>query len=151
MTTSSRFAVAVHTLTIIAVQDGAPTPSDLIAGSVNSHPTVVRRLLCMLSGAGIVTAKMGKGGGALLARPADEITLLEVYRAVEDERLFATHREAPNPCCAVGRNILPVLDRAMKAATAALERELAAVTIADVAAEVRARATRPENEETRPS
>ncbi|HEX6748856.1 MAG TPA: Rrf2 family transcriptional regulator [Longimicrobium sp.] len=143
MTMSSRFAVAVHILTLIENGGGEPVTSEYIAGSVNTNPAVVRRLLQMLTRAGLTRAQLGTGGGALLARPASEITLLDVYRAVDEGELFALHREDPNPACPVGRNIQASLRGTMDAATRALEAELARRTVADMLADVRQRDRRP--------
>ncbi|MNX91130.1 putative HTH-type transcriptional regulator YwnA [compost metagenome] len=139
MSFSSRFAVAVHILTLLQLQEGEPVTSEHIAGSVNTNPAVVRRLLSMLAQAGLTTSRLGAGGGALLARPAEDITLLAVYQAVEDGHLFAMHHEAPNPRCLVGRNIQGALERTVDDAQRALEAELAGKTIAGVLGEVLAR------------
>ena len=53
MSTSSRFAVAVHILTLLASADG-PVPSSLIAGSVGTNPALIRRLVAQLADAGLV-------------------------------------------------------------------------------------------------
>jgi Rrf2 family protein len=135
---SSRFAVAVHILTLLETGRGEPLTSEYMAGSVNTNPAVVRRILSLLARAGLTRARMGAGGGTLLARPAEAITLKDVYRAVEcGERLFALHHEKPNPKCPVGRNIQAVLERATGAAQTALEEQLGGRTVADVMAEVR--------------
>lgn len=139
MTISSRFAVAVHILTLLETGHGEPLTSEYMAGSVNTNASVVRRILSLLARAGLTRARMGAGGGTVLARPASEITLGDVYRAVECEgQLFALHHEKPNPRCPVGRNIQAVLGRATTAAESALERELGERTLADVMAEVEA-------------
>ena len=134
---NSRFAVAVHVLTLLEQSRGEPVTSEYIAGSVNTNPSLVRRLLGMLARAGLTTSQLGTGGGALLARPADEITLLDVYRAVDDGAPFGMHRERPNPACPVGRNIQAALETRMDAAARAMEAELARTTVADVSADVR--------------
>jgi Rrf2 family protein len=136
---NSRFAFAVHILTLIAQGEGEPVTSEYIAGSVNTNPSLVRRILTQLTRAGLTTARMGTGGGALLARPADRITLRDVYRAVDDGELFALHRERPNPACPVGRNIQATLESRFDAATRALEAELDRTTIADALADVEER------------
>ena len=75
----------------------------------------------------------------MLARPANEITLRDVYRAVEcEERLFSLHHERPSAKCPVGRNIERVLVRATGAAQTALEEQLATRTVADVMEEIQA-------------
>ena len=134
--TNTRFAVAVHVLTLLAQQGGEPVTSEYVAGSVNTNPSLVRRLLGALARAGLTTSQLGAGGGALLARPAGEITLRDVWRAVDEGELFALHRERPNPQCPVGRNIQAALTAHFDAATRALEAELDRTTIADVLREV---------------
>ena len=136
---NSRFATAVHILTLVACGEGQPVTSEYIAGSVNTNPSLVRRLLSQLTRAGLTTSRMGAGGGALLARPAGRITLRDVYRAVDEGEIFGLHREQPNPACPVGRNIQSLLETRFDAATRALERELERTTIADMTAEVDAR------------
>lgn len=134
--TSSRFAFAVHVLALLSLQAGVPLSSEMIAGSVNTNPALIRRLLIMLAGAGLTGSQLGAGGGALLARQPHEITLLEVYRAVDDAQLFALHREEPNPACMVGRNIQGVLRGIMSEAQQAMEASLAARTLADATADI---------------
>ncbi|MGF6596855.1 Rrf2 family protein [Paraburkholderia sp. GAS448] len=136
MNTSSRFAFAVHVLALLSQQDGVPLSSEMIAGSVNTNPVLIRRLLAMLSEAGLTTSQLGAGGGALLVRAPDDITLLEVYHAVEDAQLFAMHREEPNPACMVGRNIQEVLRGIIDDAQQAMEASLASRTVADAIADV---------------
>jgi DNA-binding IscR family transcriptional regulator len=84
MPTSTRFAVAVHTLAALAVSGGKPLRSEDLAISVNTGPVVIRGLLSRLSGAGLTRSQLGAGGGALLAKPANRIRLIDVYQAVED-------------------------------------------------------------------
>ena len=131
LTVNTRFAVAVHILTFLQTKGGEPATSELIASSVNTNPSLIRRLLSQLARAGLTTSQMGTGGGALLARPAGEITLLDVYRAVDEGEVFGLH-EQPNPACPGGRNIQAELQGRFDAATRALQAELARTTIADL-------------------
>ena len=83
MQISSRFTIAVHMIICIeAFKDTHKVTSEFIASSVNVNPVVIRRLLQQLKKTGIVEVKRGSGG-ADIARPLDEITLLDVYNAVE--------------------------------------------------------------------
>jgi Rrf2 family protein len=134
--TSSRFAFAVHVLALLSLQQGVPLSSEIIAGSVNTNPALIRRLLTMLAQAGLTTAQLGSGGGALLARAPEQISLLDVYRAVDDAQLFALHREQPNPACMVGRNIQGVLRGIIDEAQQSMEATLAARTLADATADM---------------
>jgi Rrf2 family protein len=133
MASNSRFAVAVHVVTFLANhQDDEPVSSDFIASSVNTNPVVIRRLLKTLIDAGLVRTKEGSQGGSELALPADQITLLDVYRALDEGEVFALHRNPPNPECVVGRSIVGVLEDVIDDAQTAMERELAQVTIAQL-------------------
>jgi len=136
MPTSTRFAVAIHSLVAMAVHGDKPTRSEDIAASVNTNPTVIRALLSRLGEAGLTISQMGAGGGALLAKRPSQIRLLDVYRAVEDSEIFAMHRSPPNPSCPVGRNVQEAMRPVFERARRALEKELAAVTIADITAEI---------------
>ncbi|MDB4892664.1 MAG: hypothetical protein JWL61_4519 [Gemmatimonadetes bacterium] len=133
---NTRFAVAVHILTLLHAQKGAPATSEMIAGSVNTNPSLIRRLLSQLAQEGFTMSQMGTGGGALLARSADTITLLDVYRAVDEGRDVIPMHPAPNPKCPVGRNIQAVLETRIHDAEKALRDELANTTIADLAGDV---------------
>lgn len=142
MATSSRFVVSMHLLTLLERAGGEPVTSRQIAASVNSNPGVIRRLLSSLARAGLVSSQLGAGGGARLAKPAERIRLLDVYRAVEAPRVFSLHRASPNRACPVGRNIQASLSGVLRRAERALEAELAGVTLADVARSVGARQRR---------
>ena len=142
MPTSSRFAVAVHTLATLTLNPGEPVRSEQIAKSASTNPAVIRRLLSMLNAAGLCQSQLGQGGGALLAQPPEAISLLDVYRAVESEQLFALHRSEPLDTCMVGRHIQPVLNDTIERAQLAMENELANVSIADVARDIRKLAKR---------
>jgi len=136
MPTSTRFAVAIHTLAALAVSGGKPMRSEDLAYSANTGAVVIRGLLSRLHDAGLTHSQLGAGGGALLSRPAEKIRLLDVYEAVEDMELFALHRNPPCQNCAVGGNILEAIQPSLDRARNALEAELAKVTIADIANEV---------------
>ena len=134
MQISSRFTVAVHVLLCIETfQDQRKVTSDFLASSVNANPVVIRKLLQQLKAAGLVRVARGTGGAAR-ARSADQITLLDVYRAVEclDGGELFHFNEHPNPLCPVGRNIHAVLDARLAQIQAAMEREMASITIQDL-------------------
>ena len=138
MKTSSRFTVAVHALALIAL-NGRPLSSTAIAGSVNTNPVVIRRILGILTEAGLTTTRLGSEGGADLSRPPAEMTLLDVYRATEGGSLFTLHANTPNMQCLCGGNIQTVLSPYYARAETAMEASLAETTIAQVATDIRER------------
>ena len=68
---NSRFAVAIHTLLMLATKADGPISSDYIAGSVGTNPVLIRRLMGDLRNAGLVDSRAGATGGFVLARPAE--------------------------------------------------------------------------------
>ncbi|HEX4794742.1 MAG TPA: Rrf2 family transcriptional regulator [Humisphaera sp.] len=137
MAASTRFSVGVHILTLLAHEDGRALTSDYIAGSVNTNPVVIRRMLALLGKAGLVTSTEGAGGGSTLAKRPERIALADVYRAVDPGTLFAESRSDPNPLCPVGRSVHSVLRRHVEQFETRLEKEMDEVTIADVLKGVR--------------
>lgn len=134
MQISSRFTIAIHMLTCMeAFKEEQKITSDFLASSIQVNPVVIRRILSQLKDAQIIEVKRGTGG-ASVTRPLEEITFLDVYRAVEcieNNTLFHFH-ENPNPDCPVGRNIHHILDDKLLRVQEAMEQELRSITLADV-------------------
>jgi len=132
---NSRMTIAVHVLAWLALAQRrglAMLTSDQVAASVNTNPVIIRRSLGDLRRAGLVQVRHGAGAGWSLARPAEEITLLEVYDAVARAPLFAMHYSEPNLECPVGRGIRPALGRVYGEIEQGLRRELARTSVAAV-------------------
>ena len=140
MRTSCRFAMAVHVLAVLAYKEGDRVTSALLAGSVNTNPVIVRRLLLALQRANLVETCKGAGSGSRLSRSPRRIDLAEVYRAVENAEPFASPSRKPNAACPVGKCIQKTLDRVFASAQSALERDLEKTTLADVMGKVKASA-----------
>lgn len=141
MARNCRFAVAVHVATVLAQHRDTPATSEWIAGSVNTNPVVVRRILSALAKAGVVKSQRGIAGGSYLAREPDAISLLDLYRAVDEQDAQALHHQPPNPNCPVGAHIVPVLTEILAQAEAAKKKELAKWCIADVLGAIHKRTT----------
>ena len=139
MQITSKFTVAVHILTCIDIFGGQMrVTSDFLSGSTGVNAVIVRNVLGQLRNAGIVETRQGSGG-AHLAKALDEITLYDIYNAVDcvdDEGLFHFH-ENPNADCPVGRNIHKAMDGRLEAAQSALENELKSTSLAEVVADTR--------------
>ncbi len=141
MAANCRFAFGVHLLSVLALFPDEYYSSDKLALTVNTNAVVIRRMLLDLKNAGLVETQRGPGGGTRLAKPAPQITLADIHHAVAGEiETFGAHPNPPAQICVVGREIEGVLQDVSVRAAAAVEREFAAITLADVATQMRATA-----------
>lgn len=134
MQISSRFTLAIHIFACIdTFGNEYKVTSDFLAGSTNVNPVIIRKILGQLKGAGLIEVARGTGG-TTVAKPLEEITFLDVYRAVEcveNGSLFHFH-ENPSTDCPVGKNIHYILDDKLLRVQNAMEGELASITLADL-------------------
>ena len=137
MQITSRLTIAAHMVCAIDYfKDTQPVTSSFLAKSIGTSPVMVRTIMGMLKEAGIISSSKGKRG-IDLARPLKDITLLDLWRAVDEtEALFHFH-ENPSPLCPVGRNIHAALDEDLARAQKALEDQLAAVHMDEVEGTIR--------------
>ena len=134
MQISSRFTIALHIFACVEVfKDEYKVTSDFLAGSINTNPVIIRKILAQLKSAGLITVARGTGG-ITVNRPLEEITFYDVYQAIEpgeNGNLFHFH-DAPNPACPVGRNLHALLDEKLKAIQNAMEDEMRSYTLAEI-------------------
>ncbi|MCI2423751.1 Rrf2 family transcriptional regulator [Saccharopolyspora sp. K220] len=133
---SSRSAVAIHALTMLARWSDRSLTSAEIADSLASNPVLVRRILGSLRDADLVWSTEGRGGGWSLARAPREITLYDAYTAVEAGPILSRHAHPPSAECEVGRNIQALLEVEFRDAERAMEERLGRTTIADLRRQV---------------
>jgi len=133
---NSRMTVAVHILSFMVLwEQRRPdelATSEHIAQSVNTNPVVIRRLLGHLQKGGLVKSQRGVNAGWRLAKRPTAITMLDVYKAVEDAPLFALHAAPPNPQCPIGRGVQPALKKVYGALETQLRQRLLRTTLAQV-------------------
>ena len=129
---SSRLPVAVHILLAIVEFEGKEkTTSTFLAGSVNVNPVIIRNTLGQLETAGLVTVKAGEGGASLAKNPKD-ITLMDIFNAVEKKEVLFHFHENPNPECPVGKNVHAVLDHRLFSIQEAMRKQMESITLQDL-------------------
>ena len=130
MLSNTHFSMAIHVLVALAYNEGRVVSSEDLARTVGTNPSFLRGLIGDLRDAGLVETRLGKGGGALLARRPAKITLHDVYRATEERPAVTTHVCDGNSPCPVARN----MEELLAAVSARLERavtgELKKITLA---------------------
>jgi len=134
MAANTQFSIAVHVLAGLGARArrGERASSGTLAQSVNACPSFVRRVMSKLSKSGLVRATTGKSGTCALARDPRDITLLDVYRAVEAPKAFAIHHYPAKDQCAVSCGIKPALQKVLDKTQDSMERSLGTTTLADV-------------------
>lgn len=128
---STKYAVSIHILCLISMKREVCVTSDYIARSVNTNPALVRRLMSHLKKAGLIhtQTKLGVMG---LSRAPEDITLLEVFKAVEERQdLFAIHSDT-NTACPVGANIGSVLEQINGTIQTSFEAELSNLYLSNI-------------------
>jgi Rrf2 family protein len=136
MAVSTQFSIAVHMMAGLGFLPDAETTSTQLASSVNTSPSFVRRILSKLSKAGLVCTKMGKTGSTSLAKDPKEITLLEIYHAVEAPKAFVIHDYPAQASCPVSCGIKTAMERVLDRTQDSMEQSLGEISLAQVIADV---------------
>jgi DNA-binding IscR family transcriptional regulator len=132
MRVSTRFSDSIHILAFIETYKGKiPLTSDNIAGSIETSPVVVRRLMGQLRKAGLLDTVHGAADPKLAKAPQD-ISLYDVLLAVEGDKHLFTIDQKTNPDCIVGGNIQPTLAAYYHQAEVAACAKLNSISLQDV-------------------
>lgn len=135
---SHKLSDAVHILAYIDIYHDSDLSSTAIAASVESNPALVRRLMGALRRGGLLATQQGSATPKLSRIPAT-ITLLDVYRAVEDDGNLLHVDDKTNPRCIVGGNIQETLRAAYAEVQTAAETQMAQISLAQLIGDILAR------------
>ncbi|WP_370900490.1 Rrf2 family transcriptional regulator [Chryseobacterium gossypii] len=108
---NTRFATAIHIMTLLARNPQEWLTSEWISGSININPVIVRREVRVLKAAGLIVSRQGKEGGSQLAKKPEQINIADIYIAVKNTEALGKKNQNPNPDCSVGKEINLHLER----------------------------------------
>ncbi len=131
MKRNSRLSLALHTLGHMVLDPDRVQTSADIAAHAGTNPVVVRRVLGRLRKAGLLTSEKGASGGWRLACDPNNITLADVYLAL-DECIFVTGKDEHAPVCAVEHALHRRISRVMTEVEQNLVKRLSETTISDI-------------------
>lgn len=131
-----QFSVAVHLMAGLGYFEGQELRSEKLASSIKAEPSFVRKTLSKLVKAGLVVAARGRYGCCSLARPAEEISLLDIYRASGAPMTFAVHDYPIEPLCPISAHIKPSLSGVLGRVQESVEESLAQISLAEVVTEL---------------
>ena len=126
-----RFSTAIHLLIMVSESEDTLT-SEMIAKSVGTNASYIRKIIGLLKKSGIVESHHGKSGISLL-QTSDELSLLDIYQSVTESyepHLFDLHKNA-NDECVVGRYIEPVLTETFSEMEQSFASSLQSITLLD--------------------
>jgi Rrf2 family protein len=132
MAVNTRFATGVHALVLLAAEPDVLQTSEDVARKLNTNPVVIRRVFSLLQAAELVESQKGPHGGSKLARPAKEITLSHVHRALDAGGLF----HAVSFSGSVHAKVNSALDQVFSNVSKAVEKELAQTTLSQIVKKV---------------
>ena len=133
-----RFPTALQLMLNLALANAegvAQLSSTQLAGALGTNPSLVRKLLSPLTSAGLVRSSFGRDGGIRLGRPAETITLREIYSAVIGEKSLWTPRAVPHQCLVssnVERYFVNLAARADDAVLQTLEHKTLAASLSEL-------------------
>jgi len=136
MAVNTQFSIATHIMASLGQASVEEVNSAVVAGSVNTSSSFVRRVLAKLSRAGLVETATGKNGACWLARAPRKISLLEIYRAVGAPKAFAIHQYPVEKRCPVSCHIKSALALVLDETQQALEQRLSRISLARVIADL---------------
>ena len=138
MAYSTKLSDSLHLLVFVATEQDRDLSSTAIAKSLAANPSSVRQLMGRLRRAGLITSVTGHARPEL-ARPARDISMLDVYRAVEGDRPLLHLDTHTNPECGVGMNVQRVIGERFDDVQRAAERAMSSVTLEQIISQYRER------------
>ena len=137
MKRDSRLSGVLHLLVHMAQHDG-PMTSEVLGLALQTNPVVIRRTLAGLRNDGYVASVKGHGGGWILACDPRVVTLRDIYASLGSPPLIALGHRTEAPGCLVEQAVNAALGASFRDAEARLLAQLGKVTLAALAADVRA-------------
>ena len=128
---SHKLSDAIHILAYLDIFKDGDRSSKQIAASIEANPSVVRNLMSDLRRAGLIQSQQGAPNATLAKDPAN-ITLLDVYHALNMNHDLLHIDPKTNPNCLVGANIQDTLNEVYAQVQVAAEAQLQATTLQDV-------------------
>lgn len=128
---STKLSDTLHLLAFLCLARGERLTSARIAESVKTNPAYIRQLMSALKKAGLISSDQGQVNAAL-TRSADQITMLDVYRAVEGEKPLLHLDIHTNPACGIGVNVQLSIGDFYREIQDTAEEKMQKITLQDI-------------------
>ena len=142
---STKLSDTIHLLVFLCLADGERMTSARIAESVKTNPAYIRQLMSALRRGGLITSDRGQANAAL-TRDAEQITMLDIYRAIEGKKPLLHMDIHTNPECGVGVNIQLAIGDFYREIQDAAEKKMQEITLRDIIEHYYEKAEIPESQ-----
>lgn len=134
MNLDSRLSRVLHIL-LHLTHENIPMSSQHFATMLGTQSAVIRRTMAGLNKAGYITSTKGKNGGWSISCDLEKVTLLDIYQAIGEPKVFSIGFDNQNPNCLVEKSVNTSLNEALQEAEALLLKRLSQVTLASLSDE----------------
>jgi Rrf2 family protein len=138
MRRDSRLSMSLHVLLHLSGHRG-PITSEALSEHMGANPVVIRRTMAGLRKAGLVSSSKGHGGGWSISRDLKEISLLDIYRALDEPILVQQNRGIEMPECLVEQTVGHALDGIYQEAEALIIKSFDKIKLSDLSTAFHAR------------
>ena len=128
---STKLSDTLHVLVFLSLGADQRLTSARIAQSVKTNPAYIRQLMAALKNAGLISNTQGQANASLMKSP-EEITMLDVYRAVEGNKPLLHLDVDTNPECGVGINIQLAIADFYQEIQKVAEEKMSQITLQDM-------------------
>ena len=89
MRLSKKFEQGIYVVFMLALQlEGRPIKSHILSEKLEVSDSYLKKILAKLAKVNIVKSNASKNGGFQLARTINEISLYDIYQALEEEKEY---------------------------------------------------------------
>ncbi|KAA9320347.1 Rrf2 family transcriptional regulator [Lactobacillus jensenii] len=137
---SYKFSDAIHLLSYLEIFKNEDLSSRAIAASIESNPSIIRQLISDLRSAVLIETRQGKASARLIRKPSD-ITLFDIYMAIDIDHELLHVDPKTNLNCSVGRNVQTSLVGFYEEIQNSAFEQMKKITLQDVISDLLARDT----------
>jgi DNA-binding IscR family transcriptional regulator len=141
MSRDSKLSGVLHLLLHLGESE-TPLTSEQLGAMNQTNPVVIRRLLAGLREGGLVASEKGHGGGWILAKNLESLSVADVYRALGAPALFQFQHRNESPTCLLEKAVNFALDDARAEAEAVLLKRLSQIPLSALAEQVKKHAAK---------
>lgn len=152
MRITTKCSIGLHCLMVIHEYAGKrKVTSELLAKSTGCNPAAIRSILLALQKSGIISVARGVGGASLNKTP-DELTVWDVYQALDPDglnHLIGMH-PSPSEKCPVGQQIHSVLNTTYQEIGSSVQKTMSEITLQQILDNYHLSKTKDKNEVRKP-